>query len=62
MDSRERVYTALKHKDPDRVPVDFSGHRSSGIMAIAYAKLKDYLGIKSGDIYVYDLIQQLAVV
>jgi len=62
MTSRERIIRALEHKEPDRVPVDFSGHRSSGIMAIAYKKLKDYLGIKTGDIYVYDLIQQLAIV
>jgi len=53
---------ALNHREPDRVPVDFSGHRSSGIMATAYARLKDYLGIEEGDIYVYDLIQQLAIV
>lgn len=62
MNSRERVLAALNHQQPDRVPVDFGGHRSSGIMAIAYAKLKKALGITSGDIYVYDIIQQLAIV
>jgi uroporphyrinogen decarboxylase len=31
-------------------------------MAIAYAKLKKKLGINTGDIYVYDVIQQLAIV
>ena len=31
-------------------------------MAIAYARLKDYLGITEGDIYVYDILQQLAIV
>jgi hypothetical protein len=46
----------------DRVPIDLGGHRSSGIMAIAYARLKEHLGIGSGDVYVYDVIQQLAVV
>jgi uroporphyrinogen decarboxylase len=44
------------------VPIDFGGHRSSGIAAIAYAKLKDYLGIKSGGIYILDMIQQIAIV
>jgi len=62
MDSRQRVLGAFEHRQPDRVPVDFSGHRSSGIMAVAYARLKDYLGIREGDIYVYDVLQQLAVV
>lgn len=62
MSSRERILTALNHQQPDRVPIDFGGHRSSGIMAIAYHKLKKHLGITSGDIYVYDMIQQLAIV
>jgi len=62
MNSRERVLAAINHQESDRVPIDFGGHRSSGIAAIAYAKLKKALGITSGDIYVYDMIQQLAIV
>jgi len=62
MISRERVIAALEHREPDRVPIDFGGHRSSGISAIAYAKLKKALGIEAGDIYVYDVVQQLAIV
>jgi len=60
--SRERVMMAVNHRQPDRVPIDLGGHRSSGIMAIAYNELKQHLGIDSGDIYVYDFIQQLAIV
>jgi len=62
MRSRERILCALNHLQPDLVPIDFGGHRSSGIAAIAYAKLKKTLGISSGDIFVYDMVQQLAVV
>lgn len=62
MTSRERIRCALNHQQPDLVPIDFGGHRSSGIAAIAYAKLKKALGISSGDIYVYDMVQQLAIV
>lgn len=62
MNARERVLAALNHQAPDRVPVDFSGHRSSGISALAYAALKRALGISRGDIYVYDMVQQLAIV
>ncbi len=62
MNSRERVLTALNYHDPDKIPIDFGGHRSSGISAIAYARLKEKLGICSGGIYVYDMIQQLAIV
>jgi uroporphyrinogen decarboxylase len=62
MKPRERVLAAVEHRPVDRVPIDFGGHRSSGIMAIAYARLKRHLGIASGDVYVYDVIQQLAIV
>ena len=60
--SRERVMMAVNHKEPDRVPIDLGGHRSSGIMAIAYNRLKQHLGITTGDIYVYDFVQQLAII
>ena len=60
--SRERVLAAIRHEETDRVPIDFGGHRSSGIAAIAYARLKKALGVKTGGIYVYDMIQQLAIV
>ena len=62
MTPRERVLAALNHVEPDRVPVDLSGHRSSGIAAIAYPKLREYLGLEPRPIRVYDVIQQLAVV
>ena len=53
---------AVDHREPDRVPIDLGGHRSSGMMAIAYDRLKKHLGITSGDIYVYDFVQQLAII
>ena len=62
MTPRERVLAALNHREPDRVPIDFSGHRSSGIAAIAYPKLREYLGLPPKPIRVYDVIQQLAIV
>lgn len=60
--SRQRVLAALNHQDPDRVPIDFGGHRSSGIAAIAYPKLREYLGLPPKPTRVYDLIQQLAII
>jgi uroporphyrinogen decarboxylase len=62
MTSRERVLSALNHREPDRIPVDLSGHRSSGIAAIAYAKLRHHLGLPKKPIRVYDPVQQLAIV
>jgi uroporphyrinogen decarboxylase len=62
MTSRERILNAINFKPADKFPVDLGGHRSSGISALAYARLKEYLGIHTGNIYVYDIIQQLAIV
>ena len=62
MTSRERIQSALNHVEPDRVPVDFGGHRSSGIMAQAYVRLREILGLPPSNLFVYDFIQQLAVI
>lgn len=62
MTSRERVQSALNHVEPDRIPVDFGGHRSSGIMAQAYKRLREVLGLPPSRLFVYDFIQQLAVI
>ncbi len=62
MDSRSRIRAALNHQETAQVPLDCGGHRSSGMAAIAYAKLRDYLGLEKRPIRVYDLIQQLAVI
>lgn len=62
MTPRERVLAALNHVEPDQVPLDLSGHRSSGINAMTYARLRDYLGLPRKPIRVYDPIQQLAIV
>lgn len=61
MTSRERVLAALNHREPDRVPIDCSGHRSSGIAAMLYPKLRQYLGLPARPVRVYDPIQQLAI-
>lgn len=53
---------ALEHREPDRIPIDFSAHRSSGIAAIAYAKLRKHLGLPAKPLRVYDPVQQLAIV
>lgn len=60
MTSRERVECALRHEEPDRVPVDLGAMRSTGIMALAYHRWKAHLGLRGGETRVYDVIQQLA--
>jgi len=59
--ARDRIIAALKHKEPDKVPVDCAAMRSSGITGIAYNNLKKFLRIKHGETKIYDAIQQLAV-
>jgi uroporphyrinogen decarboxylase len=58
---RERILSALSHKEPDRVPVDLSGHPASGIAAAAYARLRKALGLPPKPVRVYDPVQQLAI-
>ncbi len=60
MNSRERVLAALAHGEPDMVPIDSGATRSTGITAVAYARLRAHLGISEGEIRVYDMGQQLA--
>lgn len=60
MNSRERIIETLYHREPDVLAIDFGGMRSTGISAIAYNKLKSYLGIKGGHTKLYDIFQQLA--
>jgi len=46
MNSRERVLTALRHKEPDRIPIDLGG-LPSGIEVEAYDNLKKLIGFQS---------------
>ncbi|HEU5317825.1 MAG TPA: hypothetical protein VFX49_17065, partial [Chloroflexota bacterium] len=60
MTPRERVAAALSFHEPDRVPVDCSGMRSTGIAAVAYGRLKAHLGLAGEPPHVYDVGQMLA--
>ena len=61
MKSRERVMAALNHTQPDKVPIDCGGHRSSNFSIQAYKILREYLSLPKSNLYVYDVIQQLVV-
>jgi uroporphyrinogen decarboxylase len=60
MNSRDRVLAALNHVETDRVPIDLSG--CGAIAAIAYKRLRAYLGLEPRPVRVYDIQQQLAIV
>ena len=57
---RERVMKALNHEEPDRIPIDIGGTLCTGIMAVAYDRLKKHLGIDGKPIKLSDTGQQLA--
>jgi len=59
MTSRERILSALAHKEPDRIPVDLGSATVTGISAIAYNRLKKELSIDKPT-RVFDVVQQLA--
>jgi uroporphyrinogen decarboxylase len=59
---RARTLAALNHQASDRFPVDLSAHRSSGISAILYPRLRAALGLSARPVRVYDPVQQLAIV
>jgi len=59
MTSRERVNTALSHKEPDRVPIDLGGFQT-GIHKKAYQQLIDHLGLRE-EIMMLDPVQQLVI-
>lgn len=45
--SRERVKTALSHRQPDRVPTDFGGCAQTAIHARVIAELREYYGLET---------------
>ena len=60
MNSRERVLTTLKHKEPDHVPFDLGGTGNTGIHKIAYRNLLSHLRIEKEEIRTSILTEQLA--
>jgi len=58
MTSRERVQAALRHEEPDRVPLDLGGNQS-GIHRGAYEALLCELGWDE-EVAIVDTVQQLA--
>ena len=62
MTSRERVLTALDHREPDRVPLDLGGTFVTSIAATALHHLRRRLGLEDRPVKVYDAYQMLGEV
>ena len=58
MTPRERMLTALNHREPDRIPIDLGGNQT-GIHKFAYQALIEHLGI-ADNLRIMDAVQQLA--
>ena len=62
MNGRQRIMAAVAHQEPDKIPKDLGATPSSGISAIAYRELLNYLGMGQTEVKIYDVVQQLAQV
>lgn len=61
MTSRDRVLTALRHREPDRVPFDLSGTHVTAIAHEAYQNLRAYLGLPPEEPRWLDVVQQVVI-
>lgn len=60
MTSRERLRTALAHREPDRVPLDLGSTQVTGIATVAHRRLRAHLGLPQCEERVCDRVQQLS--
>jgi uroporphyrinogen decarboxylase len=59
VNARERVVSALNHKEPDRIPIDLGSTICSSIHRDAYADLKRHLGMELEELRMLEHVQQL---
>lgn len=62
MTPRERLLTALDHREPDRVPFDLGSTPVTGIHHLAYRELRAALGLPAREPVIWHMMQQLAYV
>lgn len=61
MTSRERVLSALSHRQPDRVPVDFGSTPVTGVHVSCIAALRDYFGLPKSIVRCHEPFQMLGI-
>ncbi len=62
MTSRERVQAVLHGRTPDKIPSGFGSTSESGIQPWPYRQLLDRLGHTDAKIFVYEILQMLAMI
>ena len=60
--SRDRLRTALEHREPDRIPLDFGSTNVTGIHVSCVAALRKYYGLAPGPVKVYEPSQMLGTI
>lgn len=61
MNSRERIFRALNHEEPDRIPFDLAGTTWTGITSTAYRNFLEYLNYEKHEPEWSDVIQQIVI-
>jgi uroporphyrinogen decarboxylase len=61
MNHRDRALTALRHQEPDRIPIDLGGTVDSTRAALGYQPLRRALGLEPGTTDVQDVCQYTAI-
>ena len=60
MNARERLITALEHREPDRVPFDLGASLITGIHKTAYKNFTDFLNVPEKELKIFDVVQQIS--
>ena len=60
LNHRQRIFNALNHQQPDRIPLDLGSTIVTGISCKAYTALRKYLGLEPAELKVFDRISQVA--
>lgn len=60
MTPRERVWAAVNHREPDRVPLDIGGGASTTIVVEGYERLRTHLGLKPAETRIMSKAMRLA--
>jgi Uroporphyrinogen decarboxylase (URO-D) len=59
MRHKERILAALRHQEPDAVPIDFGATAVTGIHVSCVAALRDYYGLENRPVKVHEPYQML---
>lgn len=62
MTGRERILSAIEHKETSRLPIDFGGTSTAGIHVMSYRNLLNYLNFNDLEVKLFDPMMHLAMV